>query len=204
MDLRQDLVMRFLNRKMEPGKSDEVKDLIYLLETEYEGFTDRDLSVLPSEPHRPRWHRIVTNAVRLSPGRIDYEGNDWENLRTKRPGKTYEYYLSEKDPVEDLLAEGKSDDNGSGYVYGIINPSWHGWVKIGMTVDIEKRLSAYQTYTPTKDFEVLCKTFVENRRSGEGRAHFLASTKAEECSGEWFKIKSEDACTIIAGLQPSI
>ena len=74
--------MRFLNSKMEPGKSYEVKDLIYLLEAEYEGLPN-GISRSFLEPHRPRWHRIVTNAVRLSQAESIMKVMTGENLRTK-------------------------------------------------------------------------------------------------------------------------
>ena len=198
MNLNQDSIMKMLCKWMEPGKWYEVKELILLLESNYADFTEWDKSPLESEPTRPRWHRLVTNAVRLSPGRSDFpQSNAWTNLRTRRPGRNYEYSIKPTDLVEEQLVSDSESDDGSGFVYAITNPSWGGWVKIGMTIDIQKRHAAYQMYSPHKDYSVLCSKRVPDRRVSETLAHRMASDTATKRSGEWFAIERDVVSDII-------
>ena len=198
MNLNQESIMKILEKSMEPGKWYEVKELIRLLESEYSDFTDWDLSPLKSEPNRPRWHRLVTNAVRLSPGRDDFpQSNVWVNLRTRKPKRNYEYSIRPIDLVEQQLVIESESDDGSGFVYAITNRSWEGWIKIGMTIDLLKRHTAYQMYSPHRDFAVLCSIRVPDRRVSEALAHKLASHSATRRSGEWFKIDTDIVTDII-------
>ena len=91
MTLNQDIIKEMLSEEMTPGQWYEVKQLIKLFEAKYSNFTSWDKEALPSEPHRPRWHRLVTNAVRMSPGRDDYDDNSWVSLRTRKPSRNYQY-----------------------------------------------------------------------------------------------------------------
>jgi len=42
----------------------------------------------------------------------------------------------------------------AGYIYIISNPSHKGWVKVGVTEDINSRLSVYQTGDPKRSYKV--------------------------------------------------
>jgi len=201
MNLNQERVRKFLTQEMIPGKWYEVKELINLFESKYSEFTSMDKEPLPSEPKRPRWHRLVTNAPRMSPGREDYGDNSWVELRTRKLGHNREYSIAPKDIVEESILSQIRFDDDSGYVYAVINPAWPVWVKIGMTIDIHSRIDAYQTYSPCKDYQVANSVEVVNRRYSENIAHKWASDKATDTSGEWFKISLTEVADILARLE---
>ena len=201
MNLDQAVIKGILSEAMVPGRWYEVKDLIHLMQASHTGFTTRDMEEMPSEPGRPRWHRLVTNAVRLSPGRDDYDDDSWTELRTRKPKRTYQYSIAPNDPVEEQLVREARHDDGSGFVYAITNPAWPEWVKVGMTIDIEERLAAYQVYSPQKDYSELHSVRVADRRASEGLAHRLASdASSAEPSGEWFQILDSTVISILDGL----
>ena len=93
------------------------------------------------------------------------------------------------------------DNANEGYVYAITNPAWDSWVKIGMAVDAEDRLRAYQTSSPHRDYSLLEATKVNNKRKAEALAHQLCSRICEDRYGEWFKMPLDVAKVIIRGLQ---
>jgi len=87
-----------------------------------------------------------------------------------------------------------------GHVYAIKNPAWPGWIKIGRAVDATDRLSAYQTSSPLRDYEILAYTESENKNEDERKAHLLLSKEASERKGEWFKVEESVAYTLIQDL----
>ena len=200
MRLNQEIIKDILSEAMEPGRWYEVRDLIGLLEMSHSGFTTWDIEQLPSEPGRPRWHRLVTNSVRLSPGRDDYDDDSWTELRTRRPKRNFQYSIAPRDLVEEQLVREARFDDGSGYVYAITNPAWSDWVKIGMTIDIDGRLASYQTYSPGNDYSVAHSVKVRDRRRSEALAHRRASDASAGISGEWFKIPMTEAANILESL----
>lgn len=200
MTLNQDVIKEMLSEEMTPGQWYEVKELIKLFEEKFSNFTSWDKEALPSEPHRPRWHRLVTNAVRMSPGRDDYDDNSWVSLRTRKPSRNYQYSISPKDPIEEAILRHMREDDGSGHVYLVTNPAWPDWVKIGMSADIQARIDAYQTYSPAKDYIIADSVVVDDRRFSENLAHRRASDIARNSSGEWFELDLNNAIDILHSL----
>tara|TARA_Y100000588_G_scaffold385045_1_gene477575 strand:+ start:618 stop:965 length:348 start_codon:yes stop_codon:yes gene_type:complete len=84
MNLNEQRIQEILSAAMKVGKRYEVRELIELFESTYTKFTSWDTEPVPSEPQRPRWHRLVTNAVRRSPDNDDYSDNSWVGLRTRK------------------------------------------------------------------------------------------------------------------------
>lgn len=203
MVVDQQIAREILTENMIIGQWYEVKDLIKLFENNYFGFEPIDKEPLPSEPNRPRWHRIVTNSVRMSPGREDYRSDDsWIELRTRKKSRNYEYSMSIIDPVERTILSTVTEDDGSGFIYGIVNEAFPNWVKIGKTIDFEKRLAAYQTYSPYQNYKELCRNRVSNRHIAEGVAHRRAADISQvEQSGEWFYLHENDARRIIRNIE---
>lgn len=79
----------------------------------------------------------------------------------------------------------------AGLVYLIENPAFEDHYKIGITTDIETRLSQYQTYDPYRAFKVVKYDFVldkavsekeilNNKNIGEGLGEWLLKPKALE------------------------
>jgi hypothetical protein len=70
-----------------------------------------------------------------------------------------------------------------GFIYIISNPAWSGWYKVGMSHNPKKRLGAYQTYSPYRDYKLDHWSFWENRREGEK----LVLRNFGDTKGEWTK-----------------
>tara|TARA_R100001369_G_scaffold7352_4_gene18530 strand:- start:4 stop:504 length:501 start_codon:yes stop_codon:yes gene_type:complete len=87
-----------------------------------------------------------------------------------------------------------------GEVYVITNPSFGGWVKIGMAVDSEDRLKGYQTGDPHRSYKLEFSRYFNDRRKAESTAHVMAS-KSFIKSGEWFNMSVQDAINVIEGIQ---
>ena len=83
-----------------------------------------------------------------------------------------------------------------GYVYVITNPAWSDWVKIGMAIDAEDRLNGYQTSSPMRDYELVHAISTPDRARAERVAHKAAAMCGER-KGEWFKIDTAEAVTIL-------
>lgn len=206
MNLSQEIIKKELSKAMEPGRWYGVKELIELLERTYTEFTTWDKASTDSESKRPRWHRLVTNAVRLSPGRYDWVDNSWIDLRTRRLRRNFDYAIRLKDSVEDqLVGEAKKakPDDGSGFVYAIKNPVWPGWVKLGMTIDLDGRVAAYQMYTPREAYAIVHSVKVADRHISEGLAHRKAADASKkDPSGEWFYISDAIGISILDSIRP--
>jgi len=93
-----------------------------------------------------------------------------------------------------------SSSSSEGYVYILIHPKHPGWVKIGMTEDLDKRLTQFQTACPTRSFKFVHTKFFNNRRAAEVKAHVLAHKVATIRNNEWFKMSVEQAITILDNL----
>lgn len=79
-----------------------------------------------------------------------------------------------------------------GLVYLISNPIFEDHYKVGMTLNVEKRLSQYQTYDPLRRFQIVKYDFVLNRRETERRILLHPNSMREE--GEW--IRKENAIEV--------
>ncbi len=194
MKLNQKIIQDILNREMVAGKRYKVKELISLFEKSKYEFSDWDLAPLDSEDYRPRWHRLVTNSVRLCPGRLDYNDDSWTELRVIKKQRNYLYYKLSEDREEEFLVNNVNNDDDSGSIYSITNEAWGDWIKIGKSINFRDRLLSYQTYSPLKDYRALHNIEVKNRHIAEGLAHRIASDYSYfEPMGEWFHITKEQA-----------
>ena len=82
----------------------------------------------------------------------------------------------------------------SGWIYVITNPIWGSWVKIGVTRNLKKRLSSYNTSSPHKDFFIEWFKFHENARELETFIHnddVLGRHRG--LSKEWYNLKPQDS-----------
>ena len=87
-----------------------------------------------------------------------------------------------------------------GYVYIIANPSFDGWLKIGMAVDAEDRCNGYQTSSPHRDYRLLYARRFSDRRKAETKTMNKLKKIVKEHNGEWFKTDRNTAQQIIEGL----
>ena len=181
-------------------------------------FRFNDWKVNPSaDGGQPIFQRTIRNALRKASGRrrlaqeakpgkepdgtID---DSWKTMlavdRVRGNRMLYRYVGGKRaDPIERMLEEKMEEDDGSGQVYAMTNPAWPGWVKIGMTVNIDDRIECYQTGAPERDYQMFAHVSVEDRRGAETRAHSMAEEKvgAVNRNHEWFRIENSDAKEIL-------
>ena len=84
----------------------------------------------------------------------------------------------------------KYTDTESGILYMIANPAFADYYKIGMTINLDKRLAQYQTYSPLRDFKVVRYAFVLDRSWAERALINHSDIFREE--GEWVKKDNVD------------
>lgn len=82
----------------------------------------------------------------------------------------------------------------AGIVYLISNPAFIEHFKVGMTLDVQDRLSQYQTYDPYRQFKIEKYEFVLNRRHIE--EILLAHPDMFNETGEW--VRRENAIKIFS------
>lgn len=75
--------------------------------------------------------------------------------------------------------------NLEGEVYVLYNPSFPSWCKVGMAVDAVDRLKQYQTSSPYRNYKIIKKYSVDDRREAELEAHSLLGHHYDR-KGEWF------------------
>lgn len=71
----------------------------------------------------------------------------------------------------------------SGIVYLISNPAFPGYLKVGITSNLLKRLASYQTYDPFRSYKVEHYKIVENAREYE--KWLLKHNNINLAKGEW-------------------
>ena len=79
------------------------------------------------------------------------------------------------------------------YVYVLSNPSFDGWLKVGKTKDLYKRLTAYNTSAPTEYEYALVDEFFCDKP-----IHNKLLAMGIENSREWFKTDLDTIETVIA------
>ena len=84
-----------------------------------------------------------------------------------------------------------------GYVYIIANPSFDGWLKVGMAIDAEDRCNGYQTSSPHRDYKLLYSRRFNDRRTAETKTLHKLKKVVKEHNGEWFKTDRNTAQEII-------
>ena len=122
-------------------------------------------------------------------------------------------YVSRKDPRYSMFKPGKYKNIGDaifeqsgvsdvkeGHVYVITNKAWPSWLKIGMALDAQDRLSGYQTSSPHRDYVLEHSVWSNQRRKAEQQAHSRATMLSEEVAGEWFKLPVYKAIEVLDNL----
>lgn len=88
----------------------------------------------------------------------------------------------------------------SGYIYIITNPTYKGYVKIGITTDIKKRLGSYQTSSPRRDYKIEHHIYHPDYRIGEKKMHDKLKMFALSRRNEWFEIDLQIAKNMLDSL----
>ena len=79
----------------------------------------------------------------------------------------------------------KANQCKEGFIYSVGNPAWPGFLKIGMTTNVIKRVAAYQTYSPFRDFKRVHYEFVLDKHQFE--KDILTNFHEDLALGEWIK-----------------
>jgi hypothetical protein len=96
-----------------------------------------------------------------------------------------------------LDVKGIQNFKDKGFIYLIENISFEGWVKCGMTTNLSKRLSSYNSYDPLSRFNFILTKEVKSRKDCESiLMHKLKSSAEQVSRNEWFKIDLNIAKTI--------
>ena len=87
----------------------------------------------------------------------------------------------------------------SGVIYGITNPDFEGWVKLGFSVKRGKAFieGRYNTASPHRNYRLIEEAWVNSRAKAEKRLHELAEKKSSKKKNEWFKMTQKDAKKLI-------
>ena len=93
----------------------------------------------------------------------------------------------------------KYNSSKEGQVYIIVNESFPEWIKVGMAVDAEDRLSNYQTSSPYRDYALYQSWDVSDRRAAESAAHDILAECSDDRKNEWFKCDPAFAKLMIRG-----
>ena len=139
-------------------------------------------------------NRLVKNAIG-NPERMYVNG---EYIAKSNPLHKPGRYINFNN--ENFSSIKKVEETEEGEVYVVTNDAWPGWVKIGMTIDIEKRLENFQTGSPLRDYTLHYAASFDVKRKAEAEAHRIAGTIAEEQKNEWFKMDIESAINTISSL----
>ena len=93
----------------------------------------------------------------------------------------------------------KYNSSKEGQVYIIVNESFPEWIKVGMAIDAEDRLSNYQTSSPYRDYALYYSWSVSDRRAAEQAAHEILTECSDARKNEWFKCDPAFAKLMIRG-----
>lgn len=76
----------------------------------------------------------------------------------------------------------------TGFLYVITNKAFPGWVKIGVTENLNKRLQQYQTASPHRDYVLEYSLHHPNYLIAEKRIKEVMQYFALDQKNEWFKV----------------
>lgn len=113
------------------------------------------------------------------------------DYRAARPGKHAAY--------ERARCGFKERVTGPGFIYGVIHPKFPGYTKIGRTVNVNKRLSTYNTGDPKRRYQLAFAVECKDAFATEIEAHQRLDG-FRMAGTEWFAVHPTDAHHIIEAL----
>jgi predicted GIY-YIG superfamily endonuclease len=75
-----------------------------------------------------------------------------------------------------------------GYLYVIVNEAFEGWVKVGTTDNLTKRLHTYQTGDPFRRYKVVYSVHHPAYRAAEKKIKEVMKHFARDIKGEWYQV----------------
>lgn len=76
----------------------------------------------------------------------------------------------------------------TGYLYIIENPDIPGWIKVGTTDNLKKRLQQYQTAHPNRSYKIVYSICHTSYKEAETKVKEIMKPFAAEIKNEWYKI----------------
>ena len=106
-----------------------------------------------------------------------------KNYALKLAGISLLKLNKKREEVEIVISKKSRLKTKSGIIYLISNPSFDGYLKIGITKNLVARLNSYQTYDPFRQFKVEHYRVVEDASKEEKT--YLKHHKINLAKGEW-------------------
>ena len=101
--------------------------------------------------------------------------------------------IKEKRAKIKLKQRNKDNPQPDGLLYLLENEMYPGWIKCGITTNIQSRIKSYNGYDPLKRFSLIICKEVTHRREAEKALIFNLNMKSDIQSGEWFRIDRDTA-----------
>lgn len=101
---------------------------------------------------------------------------------------------------DEIRIHGEQTSVREGFVYIVTHPCFGGWVKAGMTIDFELRMGTYNISDPLSRFKLTAVKWVIDRRLAENQLLKALSERAQEMRGEWARIESVVALSVLEKL----
>ena len=76
----------------------------------------------------------------------------------------------------------------TGYLYIITNEAWPGWVKVGITENLQARLHTYQTCDPLRRYKLVYSVHHPKYKEAEKKINEVMKHFASEIKNEWYYI----------------
>lgn len=121
----------------------------------------------------------------------------FKSIKTKRNELAKALNVSER---EIKLPKIQPDD-GSGFIYLVVNPKFKNWVKCGMTSNPSNRLRSYNGYDPMSEFKYLDIKKVEFRRKAESALKKILTCQSKHFNGEWFNIEEKISLELFSTIE---
>ena len=97
---------------------------------------------------------------------------------------------------DEIRQHGEQTRIKEGFVYLVENPAYPNWIKAGMSIDYEQRLSNYNRYDPECKFVIIGVKWVNDRRFIEKILLDRLADVSFGRKGEWFKVDKNIALSI--------
>lgn len=93
----------------------------------------------------------------------------------------------------------KHTNSKGGYLYVITHPKFAGYCKVGRTADLKSRLNVYNCSCPHRRFTYTYTRYFEDCHAAELKLR--KRTLAAKLRGEWLRVHSDDARSLIQGIR---
>ena len=88
------------------------------------------------------------------------------------------------------MVEKSTINTKDGYLYIITNEAFKGWVKVGVTENLEKRLNQYQTADPHRGYKLIYSLHHPKYLEAEKKIKEAMKPFAKSIKNEWFEIET--------------